>query len=871
MSFRKSIAYTLIIALLLSLTVFIPPVAASDADTVINLGSGFSWPRGVGVDSSGYIYVSDFVNHQMKRMDPDGSNLTILGPAFNWLDDIVPDNSGRLYFLESNFVKRMNADGTSITILGPRFDLPMGMTLDSSGNIYVADAVSKSLVRMDANGNNLTTLATGFDTICGVAVDSSGYIYIVDCWDDQIEKLDSDGNHMAFLGSGFSGSEGIALDSAGNIYVAQTAISSIMRMSADGSSIVTLGYGFRSPTNLAVDSSGNVFVADYGNHAIKKISPTPAYDAMCSADSAQPDVGAANQITLTVRNSFGDTDNSFNGFHDVTISGYAAAPNGTFGSFDSTPLEENSTTVSLNFAGGTASASLILNKASSQTIEFSIADVANAGSINLTPQMITSAPAITPIEGDRHVELSWEPSVNAESYSIYQSLDSGSYDSPLDTVASSVCSYDATGLTNGTTYYFTVHALDVYGNAAPSSEVSAMPWVPVTEAPILTGRAGNMSVALSWNEVPNAESYSVYCSEASGSYGSPVTTVGSAVHAFTVTDLANNQQYYFKVSASSFKNSLDSNEITATPQGRGDEYINPTVTTGQADSISDTSAQLHGAIQSGTVRIKEYGFMYGSSQLNMDKKIIVDTTDHQGDFQYIVSGLIPQTTYCLQAYALTEKNQWILGSVISFATEDSEQKQPPQPQPQPNKPNQPTPPITPLTQVFGDLPESYWASASINKLCGLGIVNGYPDGTFRPDSNITRAEFVSILVKAMDLEAENNGESFEDIPGHWAENDMITAASLGIISGFDNSSFRPDDPITREQLAVIAAKAAGLQTIAGDTNFADNDKISSWAKASVLAAVSANLLKGYPADNTFRPQNNTTRAEAVSLMVGLME
>lgn len=803
-------------------------------------------------------------------MDADGSNITILGPAFNWLDDITLDSSGRIYFVDYNNVKRMDANGTNVVIIGSGYGSPWGMTLDSSDNIYIANINAKSLQRMDSNGNNLTTLATGFDTICGVAVDSSGNIYVVDCWDDSIEKLDSNGNHLAFLGTGFAGSEGIAVDSQGNIYVAHTGNDTIKRMDASGNNIITLGYGFNSPTNIALDSSGNVFVADYGNQAIKKISPAPAYTTGASAEGSQPDAGAANQITLTVKNSFGDTDTSFSGDHDITISGYSVAPNVTYGSFNEIPLEEISTTVSLNFTSGIATADLVLNRAAAQSIGFSTAGVTTvSNTLVITPLPLAAAPQnVGTVEGDLHVELSWDPVANANAYTIYQSLTSGSYESSLDTVASSINSYDDVGLTNGTTYYFKVHAEDVYGNSSSSSEVSAMPWVPVTEAPNLTGAAGNRHVMLTWNGVPNAVSYSVYQRNASGSYESPVATVASSVNEYDVTGLTAHTEYYFKVKASSFKNNIDSNEISATPRGGGPTIINPTVTTGQASSIGGNSARLNGTIgENGNVTIKEYGFIYGISQLGLDNKTIVDINNYRGAFNCSISGLTPGKTYYYQAYALTEKDALIYGSILSFTTEDSQQQQPQPTQPPQQQPNVPNT----SNQVFPDVPVDYWANNSINKLNSLGLATGYPDGNFRPAGDITRAEFVTMLVNALKLKANGSGQSFGDIPGHWAKGNIITASSLGVVTGFANNEFRPDDPITREQLAVIAVKVTGLEAVYGETSFADNNRISYWAKGSVQAAVKADILKGYPSDNTFRPQNNTTRAEAISLIFRLME
>lgn len=101
----------------------------------------------------------------------------------------------------------------------------------------------------------------------------------------------------------------------------------------------------------------------------------------------------------------------------------------------------------------------------------------------------------------------------------------------------------------------------------------------------------------------------------------------------------------------------------------------------------------------------------------------------------------------------------------------------------------------------------HWALNNINKLVDLGCISGYPDGSFRPDETITRAEFATVLVKAFKL--ENDGSSiFTDTAGHWAEEYIAAAAANEVVSGYDADTFGPDDLITREQMAVMIVKAA---------------------------------------------------------------
>lgn len=170
---------------------------------------------------------------------------------------------------------------------------------------------------------------------------------------------------------------------------------------------------------------------------------------------------------------------------------------------------------------------------------------------------------------------------------------------------------------------------------------------------------------------------------------------------------------------------------------------------------------------------------------------------------------------------------------------------------------------------FSDI-ENNWARESIKKLAGMGAVSGYPDGTFRPDAKITRGEFVTILVKALNLSSDASVPVFSDTVNHFAKDSIATAVALDIVRGYDGNTFKPNDPITREQMAVIAIKALKQAETSGETTFRDNSKISAWAKASVLTAIKNNIMKGYP-NNTFKPLDNATRAEALNLILSLVK
>lgn len=161
--------------------------------------------------------------------------------------------------------------------------------------------------------------------------------------------------------------------------------------------------------------------------------------------------------------------------------------------------------------------------------------------------------------------------------------------------------------------------------------------------------------------------------------------------------------------------------------------------------------------------------------------------------------------------------------------------------------------------------EGHWAEENIKGLIKLDAIVGYTDNTFKPNNNITRAEFATILVKAFDLESKST-TIFNDTIDHWAKDYISVAAGNRIILGYGENLFGPDDLITREQMAVMIIKTMKIDLSSKDTLFADSNQVSEWAEEYVSTAVNLEVIVGYP-DKTFKPQANATRAEAVTVIM----
>ncbi|MFC3802026.1 S-layer homology domain-containing protein [Cohnella sp. GCM10012308] len=149
-------------------------------------------------------------------------------------------------------------------------------------------------------------------------------------------------------------------------------------------------------------------------------------------------------------------------------------------------------------------------------------------------------------------------------------------------------------------------------------------------------------------------------------------------------------------------------------------------------------------------------------------------------------------------------------------------------------------------------------------------VKGYADGTFRPERTITRAEIASILARTVTLPATTADIAYGDVPsGYWAKNVISSVTTMGLMKGYADGTFGAEKPITRAELASLAAKLMDGTTAVSDAGKGFTDTAGTWAEAAIKQVQSAGIIKGYE-DGSFLPNKPVTRAEAVAIVNKLL-
>lgn len=176
--------------------------------------------------------------------------------------------------------------------------------------------------------------------------------------------------------------------------------------------------------------------------------------------------------------------------------------------------------------------------------------------------------------------------------------------------------------------------------------------------------------------------------------------------------------------------------------------------------------------------------------------------------------------------------------------------------------------------AFPDVPQNFWAACDIDKLAINNVVVGYPDGYFKPNRNITRAEFATILVKGFNLDKCDMPREnlFKDVPAsNWANPAIAKAVDEDLLAGYPNGKFEPNHHVTRAEALTTIAKGmtCDIDQCKADeilSRYADGSAVPNWARIPVAKSLENGALKDSPNPNMILPNREASRAEVASMM-----
>ena len=180
-------------------------------------------------------------------------------------------------------------------------------------------------------------------------------------------------------------------------------------------------------------------------------------------------------------------------------------------------------------------------------------------------------------------------------------------------------------------------------------------------------------------------------------------------------------------------------------------------------------------------------------------------------------------------------------------------------------------PLSSTQTAFSDVSSNYWAAQFIQQLSQQGVIAGFPDGSFRPEEPVTRAQFAAMIDKAFPKAQQRTAINFADVPSnYWASSAIGQAYTIGFLSGYPGNRFEPNQAIPREQ--VLVSLANGLEySPSGNTEstlqyFNDASNIASYARSPIAAATEKQIVVNYPNVKLLNPTATATRAQVAAFI-----
>jgi len=447
------------------------------------------------------------------------------------------------------------------------------------------------------------------------------------------------------------------------------------------------------------------------------------------------------------------------------------------------------------------------------------------------------------VNADSEIELTWtDNSLNETGFEIwrYEYISGSSNNYNLySVVGQNVRNFVDKNVQPGIQYRYMVRAYDAERNIYSSYSNTASAGVGIINPPDRLDYTvvSQTQITLTWRDNSSNESgFKIERKIGADGIWTEIATLPANTTSYSNVGLVPYVQYFYRIKAYDYSHSNNSysNEIEVST---GIPYAPKNLV---VEAVSSRQINLSWTDNS----TNEQGFRIERRRSGEASFSLVATVG-AGVTNYRDTGLNPETVYYYRVAAYNKS-----GREYSNTASTSTKK----------------------NVTFTDLGSVSWARNAIEDLASRGIVAGKSENLFKPNDKITRAEFTCLMVRAFNLEMTPVG-SFADVKiGKWYYKDLMTAKSLGIISGDEKNCFYPEDPITREDMAVIIAKTlkAVNKPLTGFSNsvlekFRDKNMISPYALSSIASLHGEGIMLG-KTSSTIAPKDNATRAEAAVLI-----
>lgn len=400
------------------------------------------------------------------------------------------------------------------------------------------------------------------------------------------------------------------------------------------------------------------------------------------------------------------------------------------------------------------------------------------------------------------------------------------------------------GIAPDISYTYRIKAVNSYNSSDYSNESSVEGLILNPPENLISTIVSNTAISLSWSDKTDDESgFRVEMRLAEDEEWQKVTLLQPNTTSYTVKDLKANTLYYFRVVAE--KSSFDLESYSEEVQVIMKALTPPSDLVVKNASLNDVILEWRDNSKD------EEGFII---ERKSNKGDFVEIARVGKDVEKYTDSQLPAGTqyyYKVRAYS---------GNIYTYYTNIGIVK-------------------TGALKTFNDLSSVPWARTAIESLSGRGIIRGKSEelGIFAPNDKITRAEFITLIVKAFNINKTPIGTFSDVMPNHWYYRNVMIAKNMGIVTGSGNNYFYPNDPIKREDIAVILAKTFKIMgkplPYHSDSvldKYTDKSLVSSYALQSMAILNGEKIING-KSTTQLAPKDHATRAEAAVMLYKALE